>query len=78
MQYFTSDSRAGRVRYGVIHWRVCVDDSISNPHRIGDASEVGMTPTGLARWQLRVQGKEVPGRWILVDGQFVPVEEVTE
>ena len=78
MQYFTNDSRAGRVRYGAIHWRIGVDASPFKPLRIGDASEVGRTPTGLALWQLRVQGEEVPGLWVLIDGEFVPVDEVKE
>jgi hypothetical protein len=78
MQYFTSDSRVGRVRYGSIHWRIAVDASPTNHQRIGDASEVGITTTGLALWQLRVHGDEVPGRWILIDGQFVPAEAVKD
>ena len=78
MQYFTSDSGLGRVRYGAIHWRIGVDASPGNPQRIGDASEVGLTTTGLALWRLHVQGAEVPGRWILIDGRFVPAEEVKD
>jgi hypothetical protein len=78
MQYFTSDKRVGRVRYGALHWRIGVDAAPDSPQRIGDASEVGVTPTGLALWQLRVQGDEVPGLWVIVDGQFVAVEDVRE
>jgi hypothetical protein len=77
-QYFTSDSRAGRVRYGSIHWRIAVDSSPNNHQRIGDAMEVGMTTTGLAMWRLRVGRSEVPGLWILINGQFVPLEEVKD
>ena len=78
MQYFSSDSRSGRVRYGAIHWRLGVDSSPVNRRRIGDATEVGLTPTGLALWRLRVAGSEVPGLWILIDGEFVPAEEVKD
>ena len=78
MQYFSGDSRPGRVRYGALHWRVGVDASPINRERIGSASEVGMTTTGLALWRLRVHGAEVPGLWVLIDGQFVPAEEVQD
>ena len=78
MQYFSNDSRSGRVHYGAIHWRIGVDSTPFEPHRIGDASEVGMTQSGLALWQLRVQGDEVPGLWVVIDGEFVPVDEVKE
>ena len=78
IQYFTSDSRSGRVRYGVIHWRITVVDATSVAQRIGDASEVGTTASGLALWQLRVRGDEVAGLRVLIDGQFVPVEEVKD
>jgi hypothetical protein len=27
---------------------------------------------GLALWVLRIHGADVPGRWVIVDGQFVP------
>jgi hypothetical protein len=75
MQYFSSDSRSGRVRYGAIHWRVGVDASPVDHQRIGDATEVGLTPTGLALWRLRVHGAQVPGLWVLIDGEFVSVEK---
>jgi hypothetical protein len=78
MQYFSNDSRAGGVRYGAIHWRIGVDSTPFGPLRIGDASEVGKTPSGLALWKLRVQGDEVPGLWVVIDGEFVPVDEVKE
>jgi hypothetical protein len=78
MEYFTFDSRSGPVRYGAIHWRIGVDASPAYPDRIGDASEVGITPTGLALWRLRIQGDDVPGLWVVIDGRFVPVEEAKE
>jgi hypothetical protein len=68
-------SRCGAVRYGAIHWRIGVDAIPGKPQWIGDASEVGITPTGLDLWRLRVHGDEVPVRWVLIDGQSVPAEE---
>jgi hypothetical protein len=75
MQYFTSASRSGNVRYGAVHWRVGVNDSPASPQQIGEASEVGITPDGQAKWRVRVHGAELPGLWLIIDGQFVPVEE---
>ena len=78
MQYFTSDKRVGRVRYSAIHWRIGVNAAPGNTEPIGDASEVGMTPTGLALWQLRVHGDKVPGLWVLIDGRFLPVDKAKD
>jgi hypothetical protein len=41
---------------------------------IGIASAIGRTEGGLAVWSLNIDGADVPGRWIIVDGRFVPVE----
>jgi hypothetical protein len=76
MQCFANDKRFGSVRYGAIHWRIGVNASRTNDKRIGDATEVGMTLTGLALWRLRVHGDEVPGLWVLIDGQFVLADKV--
>ena len=78
MQYFSGDRRPGCVRYGAIHWRIGVNASPGDHRRIGDATEVGLTPDGVALWRLRIGRSEVPDLWILIDGQFVPAEEVKE
>jgi hypothetical protein len=44
------------------------------PMPIGMASAIGRTEGGLAVWSLNIDGVDVPGRWIIVDGRFVPVE----
>jgi hypothetical protein len=41
---------------------------------IGQANQVGRTADGLALWALTVNGAEVPGRFIIVDGAFVEVQ----
>ena len=78
MMYFSGARRPGCARYGAIHWRIGVNALPGDHHRIGDATEVGLTPSGLALWRLRVDRSEVPGLWLLIDGQFVPVEEVKD
>jgi hypothetical protein len=44
---------------------------------IGMASAIGRTECGLAVWSLNMDGADVPGRWIIIDGRFVPVERAT-
>ena len=41
---------------------------------IGIASAIGRTEGRLAGWSLNVHGADVPGRWVIIDGRFVPVE----
>jgi hypothetical protein len=78
IQYFSSDRRTGRVHYGSIHWRISVNPSPGDHRRIGDATEVGQTPSGLALWRLRVGRSAVPGLWVLIDGEFMRAEEVKD
>jgi hypothetical protein len=40
---------------------------------IGMASQIGRTEGGLAVWSLTIDGADDPGRWIIIDGRFVPV-----
>jgi hypothetical protein len=41
----------------------------------GSASAVGRIEGGLAVWSLRVRGANVPGRWAIIDGWLVAVED---
>jgi hypothetical protein len=38
------------------------------------AFEVGWNPEGLAVWRLSIHGADVPGRWVIEDHEFRPVE----
>jgi hypothetical protein len=42
---------------------------------VGQANQVGKTAGGLALWALWVKDAEVPGRFIIQNGRFVPVDE---
>ena len=44
------------------------------PEHDGIAIEIGSTVDGLAIWRLKIGGKDVPGRFIVVDGRFDRVE----
>jgi hypothetical protein len=39
---------------------------------IGVATPVGIAAGGVATWRLIVHGADVPGRWIVVGGEFWP------
>jgi hypothetical protein len=41
------------------------------------ASEIGRTAGGLAVWGLHLHGADVPGRWVIIDRRFVPVENAS-
>jgi hypothetical protein len=41
---------------------------------VGMANCIGWDPAGLGVWRLTVHDDDVPGRWIIVDQEFRPVE----
>jgi hypothetical protein len=75
--YFTNASGPGRVRYSQRPGSIGVLEALDEPMPIGMASEIGRTEGGLAVWSLHFQGADVPGRWVIVDQLFVPVEGTT-
>ena len=56
---------------------IAVLESPQRPLPIGAAKEIGMTSKGVAVWNLRVHGENVPGLFTIVDGRFVAVESGT-
>ena len=77
MEYFTNASGPGPVRYGQLPGSIGVLETLDKPMPIGIASAIGRTEGGLAVWSLNVDGADVPGRWVIIDGRFVPVERAT-
>jgi hypothetical protein len=73
-RFFAHISTAGPVRYGQLPGAMGVLDAPDHPMPIGTAFEAGWTEGGLAVWRLTVEGDDVPGRWIIVDREFRPVE----
>jgi hypothetical protein len=48
---------------------------LGSPHDsqpIGTAVQVGKTEGGIAVWSIAIEGREVPGRWIVVGQEFLP------
>jgi len=72
--FFTSSGS----RKGPHLWRdawgtsVVVLESRHNRTPIGVATPVGVGAGGVATWRLIVHGTDVPGRWIVVAGEFWP------
>jgi hypothetical protein len=73
-RYFAQISAAGPVRYGQLPGSIGVLEALDKPMPIGIASQIGRTEGGLAVWGLNVHGADVPGRWVILDRRFVPVE----
>jgi len=77
MPYFTDATVQGRVRYSQISEVVGVFGSPSYQLLIGTAHRIGKSEDGLVVWSLRVHTHAVPGRWVIVDGTFVPADDPT-
>jgi len=72
--YFTNIDRTGGVRCDRLPDSIGVIEAPRDQAPIGMASRIGQTVEGLAVWHLRVRGAEVPGRWVVLGGWFVPDE----
>ena len=73
MRYFTD---AGPFRGPLLHgiWpdAIGVLEALDRPMPIGMALCVGVDAAGRALWTLSVEGQDLPGRWIVEDGEFQP------
>jgi hypothetical protein len=75
MTYFTDASTKGRVFFTQLPWVIGIIEEPNTRLLIGTAMRRGWTDDGLASWSLKVRGADVPGRFIIMDGQFVEVED---
>jgi hypothetical protein len=71
---FAHVSTAGPVRHGQIPGSIGVLEAPDKPMPVGMADCTGWDPAGLTVWSLTAEGAEVPGRWIIVDREFRPVQ----
>jgi hypothetical protein len=72
MEYFTNACTKGRVRYRqLVASAIGILDSPDNNMAIGMAFHSGRSTDGLALWRLKVRGADLPGRWVVIDGQFI-------
>ena len=72
--YYANDSTVGCIRSGEYPFAIGVLLASDDSRPSGIAFEIGSTIDGLAIWRLKVGGERVPGRFIIEDGRFVPVE----
>jgi hypothetical protein len=78
MSYFVEVPVKGHILVGQLPRVISVFDSSDPRCLVGIASEVDRTQRGLAVWRLMVGLADVPGRWIIVDGEFVQVGDTVE
>ena len=74
VHYFAHISAAGPVRYGQVPGSIGILDASDQRMPVGMANCIGWDSAGLAVWRLTVNDADVPGRWIIVDREFRPVE----
>jgi hypothetical protein len=69
-----SPTSAWSVRYRQLPDSLGVLEALDQPMPIGIANCTGRDATGLAVWWLKVCKVEIPGRWMIVDREFRPVD----
>jgi len=62
----------GPLRYSEVPGAIGVLVALDKPMPVGLALCVGWDPAVLALWTLTVHGDELPGRWLVIDGEFRP------
>jgi hypothetical protein len=75
MTYFTDASTKGRVFFTQLPWVIGIIEAPDNRWQVGTAMRRGWTDDGLAVWSLKFRGADAEGRYIIVDGQFVEIED---
>jgi hypothetical protein len=77
MSYFVEVPVKGCILVGELP-RVISVFSSDPRYLVGIGTEVDRTQRGLAVWRLMVGGADVPGRWIIVEGDFVQLGDMAE
>lgn len=78
VRYFANIVERGTIRYGQFGCAIGVLDSADNRILVGSAFDHARTSSGIAVWRLHVRGVEVPGRFVIVDGEFVELCKAVE
>jgi hypothetical protein len=78
MSYFVEVPAKGHTLLGQLPRVISVFDSSDTRCLVGIATEVDRTQSGLAVWRLMVGLADVPGRWVVVDGEFVQLGDTLE
>jgi hypothetical protein len=78
MPYFAERPAMGRVLLRRLPRVISVLDSSERRCAVGVAAEVDRTHDGLAVWRLTVRGVDVPGRFVVIDGEFIQIGDTVE
>jgi hypothetical protein len=70
--YYANLSVNGPVKYRRVIGSIGVLAEPDNHMLIGMVKCTTMDENGLAVFVLKVRGKELPGRWVIIDRQFKP------
>jgi hypothetical protein len=71
MCYFANAVPArGPLKYGEVPGAIGVLEAPDKPMPVGVALGGGWDTAGRAVWTLTVHGDELPGRWLVIDGEF--------
>jgi hypothetical protein len=62
----------GPIRYGRIPFAIGVLEAPGQYPTIGTAFPRGWNEAGLQLWRLTVHDQELPGRFVIIDGEFRP------
>ncbi len=73
-RYFAHISQKGKIRYDAVPGSIGVLEALDKFMPIGEASCRTHDENGLAVWTHRIGKEEIPGRWVIVDREFKPVE----
>ena len=73
-RYFAHISHKGKIRYGDVTGSIGVLEALDKFTPIGEASCRTYNEDGLGVWTLRIGGQEIPGRWVIVDREFMPAK----
>jgi hypothetical protein len=71
---FAHVSQGGTIRYGDVPSSIGVLESLESFMPIGEAHCLTWVPNGLAVWSLKVRGRAIAGRWVIIDRQFKPAQ----
>jgi hypothetical protein len=70
--YANAGPAHGPLRYGGVPGAIGILEALDEPMPVGMALCVGWDSAGLAVWTLTVHGDDLPGRWLVIDGEFRP------
>jgi hypothetical protein len=70
--YASAGPARGPLRYGEVPGAIGVLEALDGPMPVGRALCIGWDPAGLAVWALAVDGDELLGRWLVIEGEFRP------